>query len=480
MSRLADLLAHWEAGDLSPAEVAELKQLLAAPAARAELADDWLLTETIYDTLHTRGALAPAGAPQPEANRSPHPVAQSGGQRAEDRTSSASPRPAATAPRAPRSRRFPWLVWREVHLSLGRVFAAGTAAALALAGVWLYFQKATVATLGETPAGVAIERQGQVLPGTAGQALYVGDVLRVAPTGAATVAWAGETTAVRLAADTRLALANPLFGKRMTLQTGALEATVAPQSPLRPMTISTPQAEARVVGTHFSLAATNRATRLEVMEGAIRFRKTHPATHERRREVMVSAGHVSTAAPAQALGLDWLTGFLSTDAWSAPMGTTLSDAPALGTPLAPPGVAAAGSQVVERLRGYLLAPASGDFLFWVASHRGSTPVELWLSPNEDPAQKRRIAFETPARGGASPGNASLQLDFHRSPTQQSAPQTLEQGRRYYLEVWHTGTDLQTLGFGWRLPGQPDTAQPERVDLHALCPFVETVAGATGK
>ena len=53
MNRLEQLLAQWEAGALAPAELAELKQLLAQPEARAELVDGWLLSETIYHTLRS-------------------------------------------------------------------------------------------------------------------------------------------------------------------------------------------------------------------------------------------------------------------------------------------------------------------------------------------------------------------------------------------------------------------------------------------
>jgi hypothetical protein len=462
MTRLATLLAKWDAEGLSPEETGELKQLLATPEARAELVDEWLLTETIYDTLHTRAASAAAALDAVPA-RPPVPVAA----------------------RSPRPRRLRWLVWREVHLSLGRSFAYGAAACLAFAGLWFYCQKAEVARLSEARAGIVVRRHGQTVPAADGQALYPGDVVTVPPTGRATVSWPGEPSVLTLAAGANLELFNPMFGKRMALRTGALEAAVAPQSRLRPMTILTPEAEARVVGTRFSLTATNALSRLEVLEGAVRFRKTRTTSIDRQSQVLVSAGHTATAAAQTPLGVDWLTGFLSSDTWLAPVGTPLSDAPAMGAPLTPPAATAvaagASSNLVERLRGYLIAPATGDFVFWVASHRGGAPVELWLSRDEDPAHKRRIASETPsADGGAARGDSSLQADFHRSPAQESAPQTLEQGRRYYLEIWHEGLDLRALGVAWRLPGQPATAPPEMVNLNALCPFVETAAQAARK
>ena len=60
-------------------------------------------------------------------------------------------------------------------------------------------------------------------------------------------------------------------GKRFALRAGKIEASVARQRPFRPMVIVTPQAEARVLGTHFTLAADTNATTLEVTEGKVKF-----------------------------------------------------------------------------------------------------------------------------------------------------------------------------------------------------------------
>jgi len=454
MNRLEELLALWEAGELSPAELAELKQRLAAPEGRAELVNRWLLTETIYDTFRAHREAAPAVQLNPVPNR----------------------RVGGIASPSDRRRRLPWLVWREFHFSIGRLMAWGAAACLGLAVLGWYFQKAAVARLAEAREQVVIYRRGRGQSAASGQALYVGDTVIVPPTGAASITWPGESSVVNLSGGARFALLNPMFGKKMALQAGAMEAAVAPQPGLRPLKILTPEAEARVVGTRFSLAATSAVTRIEVLEGAVRFRKLRPASSDRQRQVLVRAGYTATAAPNVPLGVDWLTGFLSSDVWVAPVGAGLTDAPALGALVDPPAAASlrsAGSNVVERLRGYLLAPATGDFVFWVASHRGGASVELWLSPDESSARKRRIAFEpAAAQSVAGRPGASLQSEFHRTPTQQSGAQPLEQGKRYYLEIWRAEVGLETLGFGWRRPGQSAAVPPEMVDLNLLCPFIE--------
>jgi hypothetical protein len=58
-------------------------------------------------------------------------------------------------------------------------------------------------------------------------------------------------------------------GKEAFLARGRLTADVVPQPAGRPMLITTPQAEATVVGTRFSLAVDGRATRLDVEHGLI-------------------------------------------------------------------------------------------------------------------------------------------------------------------------------------------------------------------
>ncbi|HWH76841.1 MAG TPA: PA14 domain-containing protein, partial [Candidatus Binatus sp.] len=48
-----------------------------------------------------------------------------------------------------------------------------------------------------------------------------------------------------------------------------------------------------------------------------------------------------------------------------------------------------GDYHLNRLRGFLHPPATGEYTFWIASDNSS---ELWLSADEDPSRVRRIAF----------------------------------------------------------------------------------------
>jgi len=93
-----------------------------------------------------------------------------------------------------------------------------------------------------------------------------------------------------------------------------------------------------------------------------------------------------------------------------------------------------------RVRGYLYPPADGDYTFWIYSDDHS---RLWLSTNDDPANKKLIC-EVNGYTGAN--------EWTKFPEQKSSPITLKAGQRYYIEALHrdgTGGDL--LGVGWGGP-----------------------------
>jgi hypothetical protein len=75
-----------------------------------------------------------------------------------------------------------------------------------------------------------------------------------------------------------------------------------------------------------------------------------------------------------------------------------------------------------RMRGYLHPPATGNYTFWIASDDNS---ELWLSTNEDPANKTLIANV--------PGWTNSR-EWYTYSSQQSLPITLTDGRMYYIEA----------------------------------------------
>ena len=101
-----------------------------------------------------------------------------------------------------------------------------------------------------------------------------------------------------------------------------------------------------------------------------------------------------------------------------------------------------GDYYGDRTRGYLTPPASGDYTFWIA---GDDDSEFWLSPDEDPTHKQRVAYlidDTQVR----------QWD-KGLPYQKSTLQPLVAGQRYYFELLHReGTGNDHVSVAWQRTG----------------------------
>ncbi|HVR35247.1 MAG TPA: PA14 domain-containing protein, partial [Methylomirabilota bacterium] len=92
------------------------------------------------------------------------------------------------------------------------------------------------------------------------------------------------------------------------------------------------------------------------------------------------------------------------------------------------------------IRGYLEAPQTGDYVFWIASDDDS---ELWLSTDHTVGNLRKIAENIGAVGNRA---------FDVKPMQRSATITLERGKKYYVEVLHKeASGSAHVAVGWQLP-----------------------------
>ncbi len=93
-----------------------------------------------------------------------------------------------------------------------------------------------------------------------------------------------------------------------------------------------------------------------------------------------------------------------------------------------------------RVRGYIFPEVSGNYRFWIATDNNG---ELWLSTNDDPANKSRIAYVS--------GWTNFR-EWDKFPEQKSAEIYLEAGQRYYIEALQKeGTIGDNLAVKWRLP-----------------------------
>jgi len=102
-----------------------------------------------------------------------------------------------------------------------------------------------------------------------------------------------------------------------------------------------------------------------------------------------------------------------------------------------------GDNYGRRLRGWITAPATGSYTFWIAGDNG---CQLWLSTDSTVTHRQMIA-EVPGSSYTS----FRQYDKYAS--QKSATISLVQGRKYYLEVLHKeGSGGDNLSLAWQPPG----------------------------
>jgi hypothetical protein len=123
-----------------------------------------------------------------------------------------------------------------------------------------------------------------------------------------------------------------------------------------------------------------------------------------------------------------------------------------------------GQNYGMRLRGYLTAPVSGDYLFLetgsgdvsfsLATDENATALHQSIRLNDRP-NKKEIAHHRGALGAS---------DWDKLPGQVSKPIKLIAGKKYYLEVsFKSGEGPDHLSIAWQLPG----GQPEPIPLSAL-------------
>ena len=116
-----------------------------------------------------------------------------------------------------------------------------------------------------------------------------------------------------------------------------------------------------------------------------------------------------------------------------------------------------------RLRGYITAPVTGNYTFWIASDDKS---ELWLSTDDNPVNKVKIA---------SVPDWTDSREWNKFSSQKSAPPIpLTAGQRYYVEALQKeGDGGDNLAVGWAKPGQSTSAPSEVIPGSVLSPFSVT-------
>ncbi|MGV8964224.1 MAG: PA14 domain-containing protein [Candidatus Saccharimonadaceae bacterium] len=117
-----------------------------------------------------------------------------------------------------------------------------------------------------------------------------------------------------------------------------------------------------------------------------------------------------------------------------------------------------------RIAGYICAPSTGSYTFWIASDDNG---ELWLSSNDLPANKQKIAYHNGYTGAR---------EWNKYTTQRSGTINLVQGQKYYIEtLMKDATGGDNLAVGWLKPGQTGNVPSEVIPGSVLSPLVSSVS-----
>jgi fibronectin-binding autotransporter adhesin len=113
-----------------------------------------------------------------------------------------------------------------------------------------------------------------------------------------------------------------------------------------------------------------------------------------------------------------------------------------------------------RIRGFITAPTTGNYIFWISSDDNS---EMWLSTDVQPGNKILVGSVSDYTGIR---------EWNKYPSQQSSPIALVAGQKYYIEVLHKeGGAGDSLAVGWAKPGEATTAPSEVIPGAYLSPYI---------
>jgi uncharacterized protein (DUF1800 family) len=160
-------------------------------------------------------------------------------------------------------------------------------------------------------------------------------------------------------------------------------------------------------------------------------------------------------------------GTIAREYWNGVSGTTVSSIPTSTNPTGSTNLTSlsnsgSGTNYGERIRGYITAPTTGNYYFWLAASDGA---ELWISNDSEPVD----IFK---RASVTTGSTTPQT-WNAETSQKSGWLALEQGQRYYIEIIHKAgsTSGDNIALGWSKPGEATTAPSEVVPGFVLSPYV---------
>ena len=171
-------------------------------------------------------------------------------------------------------------------------------------------------------------------------------------------------------------------------------------------------------------------------------------------------------APTGSVVREYWTGVAGTTVASIPTGTNPSGTANLTTLEAPTDF---GDNYGARIQGYITAPTTGNYYFWVAANNAS---ELWISNDSESVNAFKRAWV--GAGSTTPRTWNVESN------QKSGWLALTAGQKYYFQILHkAGTGAgDNLAVGWSKPGEATTAPSEVVPTYVVSPYVAPAAGPT--
>ncbi len=167
-------------------------------------------------------------------------------------------------------------------------------------------------------------------------------------------------------------------------------------------------------------------------------------------------------------------GSITREVWNGVAAATLASIPFYTAPSSTTTISTmespdnAGDTYGERIRGFITAPASGLYTFFLSSDENA---EFWVSSSEEPGQKLKRSWVS--AGSIADGVWDAQA------SQRSVTMRMAAGRRYYVEAIRlesTGDDH--LAVSWLKPGQTNPAQKEIIPGWALTSYSPSVTGGS--
>ncbi|MCJ8208943.1 PA14 domain-containing protein [Mucilaginibacter sp. RS28] len=154
----------------------------------------------------------------------------------------------------------------------------------------------------------------------------------------------------------------------------------------------------------------------------------------------------NTLSDATTTSLSLTSANVTCEEWSNVSGNDVAQIPVSTTPTSTKSISAfevtssSTANFGRRLKGYVTAPTTGSYTFWIAA---DDAAELWVSTTSDASKKVKVAYTL---------SYTNFREFTKYSTQKSAAITLQAGQKYYVEV------LQKQGGGdshvsvqWTLP-----------------------------